>query len=82
MMKVSVDVGYVDVDVDMGDFDTGYLITELEARGFEVLEVNDPRLKAPEFEPHEIRALIALVEAQTPAIGSELYFIREKLVRS
>lgn len=81
-MRISVDVGYVDVDVNMDDFDTEDLIDELESRGFEVLEVNDPRLKAPEFEPGEMEILIRLVESQNPAIGSELYFIREKLVRS
>lgn len=72
----------ISVDVNMDDFDTEDLIGELESRGFEVLEVNDPRLKAPEFEPGEMEILIRLVESQNPAIGSELYFIREKLVRS
>lgn len=81
-MKVSVDVGYVDVDVDFGEIDTGTLIDEIETRGFEVVEVNDPRLKAPQFDKHEMDSLIRLVEAQNPAIGSELYFIREKLIRS
>lgn len=76
-MRISVDVGYVDVDVDTED-----LIEDLESRGFEVLEDDDPRLKAPEFEPGEIEILIRLVESQNPVIGSELYFIREKLVRS
>lgn len=81
-MRISVDVGYVDVDFNMDNFDTEDLIDELESRGFEVLEVNDSRLKAPEFEPGEMEILIRLVESQNPDIGSELYFIREKLVRS
>lgn len=81
-MKVSVDVGYVDVDVDFGDFDSGTLIEELESRGFEVLEENDPRLVAPEFTREEFRLLEDLVAAQSPAPGSELYFIREKLFRA
>jgi hypothetical protein len=82
MPKVSVDVGYVDVDVDFSDYDTDDLIDEIESRGFEVLECNDQRLNAPVFERSEIEALVRLVEAQTPSIGSELYFLRDKLVRS
>lgn len=81
-MKVSVDVGYVDVDVDFNDFDSDTLIEELESRGFEVLEINDPRLKAPEFTAEEFRLLETLVSNQNPAIGTELYFIREKLFQA
>lgn len=81
-MKVSVDVGYVDIDVEFGEIDTKDLIDEIETRGFEVLEVNDPRLTAPLFEREEMEVLIRLVEAQSPDIGSDLYFIRDKLIRS
>lgn len=81
-MRVSIDVGCVDVDVDMGDYDTEDLITEIESRGLEVLEVNDSRLRAPVFEREEMETLIRLVEAQNPVIGSNLYFIRDKLIRS
>jgi len=78
-MKVSVDVGYVDVDVDVDDFDSDTLITELETRGFEVLEINDPRLKAPEFTTEEFRMLCDIIDKQAPIIGSNLYFLREKM---
>jgi hypothetical protein len=81
-MRISVDVGYVDVDIDMVNLDSGDLIDELESRGFEVLEDNDPRLKAPEFTKDDIRILIELVTSQNPTVGSKLYFIREKLIRS
>jgi hypothetical protein len=81
-MKVSVDVGYVDIDVEFGEIDTETLIDEIETRGFEVVEVNDPRLTAPVFEREEMEAIIRLVEAQNPDIGSDLYFIRDKLIRS
>jgi hypothetical protein len=81
-MRISVDVGYVDVDVDMGDYDSDDLIGELESRGFEVLESNDPRLKAPEFTADEFRLLESLIANQNPRVGTELYFIREKLFRA
>jgi hypothetical protein len=81
-MRVSVNVGYVDVDVDFGEIDSETLIEELESRGFEVLEVNDPRLKAPEFEANEFRLLKDFITSQNPKPGSELYFIREKLFRA
>jgi hypothetical protein len=81
-MKVTVDVGYVDVDVDFGEIDTDTLIDEVESRGFEVVEVNDPRLKAPEFSADELRLLETLVTNQNPQVGTELYFIREKLFRA
>lgn len=83
-MRMCVNVGYVDLDVDikMEDFDTDVLIGELEERGFEVLDKDDTRLSAPEFESQEIRALIDLLDSVSPDVGSELYFIREKLARS
>ena len=67
----------VEVDVDIDD-----IVGELESRGFEVLDQTDPRLKAVIFEPDEVRVLIELIESQLLTIGSELYFIREKLVRA
>lgn len=78
-MKVSVDVGYVDVDVDTDDYDSDTLITELESRGFEVLEINDPRLKAPKLMPEEFRMSVEIIDKQSPPIGSDLYFLREKM---
>jgi hypothetical protein len=79
--SVSVDVGYVDVDVDLGDIDTEDLISELESRGFKIIEKNDPLLVAPVFTREEQRSLIDLITAQNPVVGSELHFIRENLVR-
>lgn len=79
-MQISVDVGYVDVTVDLDDIDTDELIDEIETRGFKVLEVNDPILKAPEFSLEELGILETLITAQDPAIGSDLYFIREKMI--
>jgi hypothetical protein len=78
-MQISVDVGYVDVTVDLDDIDTDELIDEIETRGFVVLEVNDPRLHIEEFSKEEFRLLKSLVAAQNPAVGSDLYFIHEKL---
>ena len=80
MIQVSVDVGYIDVTVNSSDIDTYELIEEIETRGFKVLEVNDPILKNPEFSFEELRILETLITAQEPAIGSDLYFIREKMI--
>jgi hypothetical protein len=80
--NVSVDVGYVDVDVDLGDIETEDLIGELESRGFEILEKNDPLLFAPKLTREQQLYLINIITAQNPAVGSELHFIREKLVRT
>lgn len=79
-MQISVDVGYVDVTVDLDDIDTDELIDEIETRGFKVLEVNDPILKTPEFSLEELGIIEALITAQDPVIGSDLYFIREKMI--
>lgn len=81
-MRVSVDVGYIDVDVDIDDYDSDTLITELESRGFEVLEINDTRLKAPELLPEEYGMIIEIIDKQNPPIGSDLYFLREKISHS
>ena len=80
MIQVSVDVGYIDVTVNSSDIDTDELIEEIETRGFRVLEVNDPILKTPEFSFEELGIIEALITAQDPAIGSDLYFIREKMI--
>lgn len=76
----------VDVDVDLEDFDDDDLIGELENRGYEVLASDDPILKAIlkaiQFKPNEIRAMIDLIDGQNPIVGTELYFIREELIRS
>jgi hypothetical protein len=72
----------VDVDVDLNDFDDDDLIDELECRGYEVLSSDDPILNAIQFKPNEIRAMIDLIDGQNPILGTELYFIREELIRS
>lgn len=82
MAIVKVEIGYIDVDVDLNRFDTDSLVEEIESRGFEVLECNDPQLTAVVFETHEKHILIGLIEDRSPDIGSELYFLREKLVRA
>jgi hypothetical protein len=69
----------VDADVELDDFDTEDLIEELESRDFVVLENDDPILKSPVLEKDEILALISLIDSQAPLVGSELYFIRDKL---
>jgi hypothetical protein len=77
MPTVSVDVGYVDVDVDLDDFDDDDLIDELESRGYEVFQKMNCSSAA--FTETELSILQRLVDTQEPKIGSELFFIREKL---
>ncbi len=80
MITVSVDVGYVDVDVDLDMFDDDELVSELEGRGYTVLHDDDPLLVSVEpFTRSELEILQNLVDGQKPNPGTELYFIREKL---
>jgi hypothetical protein len=80
MPTVSVDVGYVDVDVDLDDFDNEELVSELEGRGYTVLHDDDPLLVPVEpLTRSELEILQNLIDVQKPNPGSELYFIREKL---
>jgi hypothetical protein len=80
MATVSVDVGYVDVDVDLDKFDDEELVSELEGRGYTVLHDDDPLLVSVEpFTRSELEILQNLVDGQSPRPGTELYFIREKL---
>jgi hypothetical protein len=80
MPMISVDVGYVDVDVDLNEFDDDELISELQARGFTVLDEDDPLLSQGKlFTNTELEILQRLIDEKQPKIGSELYFTREKL---
>jgi formiminotetrahydrofolate cyclodeaminase len=71
---VSIDVGYVDVDVDLDKFDDDELVEELESRGYTVTD--EPRV----LDAEETEVLLKLIDDQDPAPGSQLYFIREKIV--
>jgi hypothetical protein len=75
---VSVDAGYVDVDVDLEDFDDDDLISEIESRGYEVFEENTDAWISP-FTKAELAIIQRLVDSQESKPGSELFFIREKL---
>ena len=77
MPKVSVDVGYVDVDVELEDFDDDELVDELESRDYVVYHKNDGR---DDFLSKEDRhALLMLIDSHNPDVGSPMYFIREKI---
>ena len=77
MPKVSVDVGYVDVDVELEDFDDDELVDELESRDYVVYHKNDGR---DDFLSKEERhALLMLIDSHNPDVGSPMYFIREKI---
>jgi hypothetical protein len=77
MPTVSVDVGYVDVDVDLDDFDDDELADELEHRGYIVYHKDDG---SDNFLSKEDRqALLLLIDSHNPDVGSPLYFIREKI---
>lgn len=78
MVTVSIDVGYVDVDVDLEDFEDDDLVEEVKSRGYVVYDEND--VNPFEFTPEEIDTLKQLIDEQDPKVGSVLYFIREKLV--
>jgi len=74
---VSVDVGYVDVDVELEDFDDDELVDVLESRDYVVYHKNDGR---DDFLSKEERhALLMLIDSHNPDVGSPMYFIREKI---
>lgn len=78
MVTVSVDVGYVDVDVDLEDFEDDDLVEEVKSRGYVVYDEDDDN--PFEFTKDEIAALKQLIDQQDPKVGSVFYFIREKLI--
>jgi len=79
-ITVSVDVGAVDVDVDIDDFSDQDLISEVEARGYVVFDYAESLLNPVEpFTAEELEALQKMIDDSNPKIGSVLYNIREKL---
>jgi hypothetical protein len=78
-MRISYDVGYVDIDIDLNDFDSDDLQEELEARGFVVLEEGDDYAFGGSLNREEARLLQDLIQAQGIIPGTPLYFIYEKL---
>ena len=80
MPKVSVDVGYVDVDVDLDDFDDDELASELESRDYVVYHKDDERDDL--LSKDDRWDLLKLIDSHNPAVGSSLYFIREKIANA
>ena len=75
-ITVRVDVGYVDVDVDISDFDHDDLVDELESRDYIVVHKYEQQ---DLFTKEETQVLLDLIDTQKPTPGSVLYFIREKI---
>lgn len=80
MPTVSVDIGYVDVDVDLKDFDDDELADELESRDYVVYHKNDERDDL--LSKEDRRALLMLIDSHNPDVGSPMYFIREKIANA
>lgn len=77
MSTISVDVGYVDVDVDISYFDDDDLVDELESRDYIVYHRDDNR---DDLLSNDDRwTLLKLIDSHNPVVGSSLYFIREKI---
>ncbi len=77
MVTVNVDVGYVDVDVDLEYFDDDELANELESRDYVVYHKDDVR---DDLLSNDDRwTLLKLIDSHNPEVGSSLYFIREKI---
>jgi hypothetical protein len=77
MITVSVDVGYVDVDVDLEYFDDDDLVDELESRDYVVYHEDDERDDL--LSKEDRHALLMLIDSHNPDVGSPMYFIREKI---
>lgn len=67
---------YVDVDVDLDDFDTEELVEELESRGRYVSNEPIPEMQA--FDKYEIEYLLDLVD-KTEKRDYNYYRVRDKL---
>lgn len=79
MVTISVDVGHVDVDVDVDDFTDDELVNELESRNY-IVEHRDDYENKYELTKEEIDTLQALLDEHSPRVGSIMWSIREKLV--
>jgi len=66
---------YVDVDVDLDDFDDGELVDELEHRGYQVFKEGRD---AESFDRYDLQMLLELIDCQTRTI--ELDRVREKIL--
>jgi len=66
---------YVDVDVDLDDFDDGELVDELEHRGYQVFKEGRD---AESFDRYDWQMLLELIDCQTRTI--ELDRVREKIL--
>ena len=75
---VNVDVGYIDVDVNLEDFDDDELADELERREYVVYHKDDDRDYLLSREDRW--TLLELIDSHNPLVGTSLYFIREKIV--
>jgi hypothetical protein len=67
---------YVDVDVDLGEFDTSELIDELESRGLHVSDNPLPEMEA--LDKYELEYLLSLVDNAEKRYYN-YYKVRDKL---
>lgn len=85
MATVNVDAGWVDVDVDLGDFDTDDLIEELERRG---KDMSSTRVDFDEddatigFSFEQLQFLKDVLSAQNVKVGSIEWFAVEKILKA
>ena len=79
-ITVSVDVGGVDVDVDLDDFGDDCLANELESRGYVVVHKDEIDVQQVSFKKEERDELLKLIDSVNPPIASYLYNVREALV--
>lgn len=70
----------VDVDVVLETFSDDELISELEYRGYVVPDADEVVDYSETMTPEEVETLLSLIDKQQPKVGSQLYFIREKLL--
>jgi hypothetical protein len=60
----------VTIDIDLGELDEDNLIEELETRGYITFTIS------------ELSELRMLLDTMQPDIGTNLYFLRDKLINS
>lgn len=78
MPTISVDVGTVDVDIDLSDFDDDELADELEDRGYTVIYHTDYNEFL--FSKSDTELLLTLIDRENAKPGTDLHRIRDVLV--
>jgi hypothetical protein len=81
-ISITVDVGYIDIDVDMSDFDDSDLIEELESRNYVVIKKDkETEYLLSIFTKDDLKSILELID-KSKNTSHQVEFIRNKIVWS